>query len=257
MVTEVGDSERQAFLRDKAIKEAKTIHVGPDTLSIYIRRIISKVKPGNMVLDVGCGTAHIIGELAKRTNNVFYVGLDISSAMAKIARRNNKENMEIGIMRGDGLNLPFKDESFQVVINRLADFSLNEVYRVLKNGGVFLRFGLGPEGSKEILSIFPDRYDEGAFFFPKNPRRWKKEVAEEIQASGFSEMRLNDYKGRSYYLSVESLVNLIEMVPLVKDFDRRKDIDKLERFSKEYGTKRGIPITDHFYILGGTKPQRP
>lgn len=254
MVTEVGDSERQAFLRDKAIKKGKTIHVGPDILSVYIRRIVSEVKPGDMVLDVGCGTAHIIGELVKRTNNVFYVGLDISSAMAKIAGGNSKGIMEIGIMRGDGLNLPFKDESFQVVMNRLADFSLNEVYRVLKSGGAFFRFGLGPEGSNEILSIFPDRYDEGGFFFPKNPRRWKKDVVKEMQASGFSEIRLNDYKGKSYYLNVESLMDLIEMVPLVKDFDRRKDRDKLRRFSKKCKTKRGIPITDHFYILDGTKP---
>lgn len=189
MNTQLGDSERQAFLRDKVIKEGKAVNVGPNTLSISIRRTITKVKPDDMVLDVGCGTAHIIVELAKRTSNVFYVGLDISSAMVKIAKRNSKGNLEIGIARGDGFNLPFKDETFQVVLNRLAECSLTEIYRVLKSGGTFFEFRLGPESSKEILSLFPDRYEEGTFFFPKNPRRWKSEVVKERQ--GLASLKLD------------------------------------------------------------------
>jgi SAM-dependent methyltransferase len=254
MAAQLGDTERQAFLRDKAIKEGKTVNVGPDTLSVYIQRTIAKVKPDDTVLDVGCGTAHIIAELTRRTSNVFFVGLDVSSAMVKIARGNCKGKMETGIVRGDGFSLPFKDGSFQVVLNRLAECSATEICRVLKSGGTFFEFRLGPESSKEILSLFPDRYEEGAFFFPKNPRRWKREAVKERQGFGFSEIRLNDYKGKSYYPSVKGLMDLVEMVPLVKDFDRAKDREKFERFSKKYKNRKGIPITYHFFILEATKP---
>jgi SAM-dependent methyltransferase len=254
MTSRLGDSERQAFLRDKAIKEGKTVNVGPDTVSIYIQRAIAKVKPDDMALDVGCGTAHIIVELARRTRNVFFVGLDISSAMVKIARENSRGKMEMGIVRADGLNLPFKDGCFQVVLNRLAECSLTEIQRVLKSGGTFFEFRLGPENEKEILSLFPDRYEEGTFFFPKNPRKWKSEVVKERQRLGFSKTRLNDYKGKSYHRSVKSLMDLVEMVPLVRDFHRTRDRMKLERFSKEHKDGKGIPITYHFFILEATKP---
>nr|MDO8133972.1 methyltransferase domain-containing protein [Candidatus Njordarchaeum guaymaensis] len=82
-----GDSERQAFLRDKATKEEKIINAGPDAYSIYIQKILSRTWSGNTVIDVGCGTAHVILELAREKDDVFCVGLDISSGMVRIERR--------------------------------------------------------------------------------------------------------------------------------------------------------------------------
>jgi hypothetical protein len=39
------------------------------------------------------------------------------------------------------------------------------------------------------------------------------------------------------------------MVPLVKDFDRKKDKSTVEGLAKKYKTGDGIEITWHYYVL--------
>jgi hypothetical protein len=52
---------------------------------------------------------------------------------------------------------------------------------------------------------------------------------------------IDDYKEIEYYQSVEELMGLIEMVPLVKNFDREKDKETVEALAKRYLSKRGYP----------------
>ena len=48
-------------------------------------------------------------------------------------------------------------------------------------------------------------------------------------------------------------MDLIEMVPLVRKFDRKKDRGKIEELAKKYGSKKGVKITWHYYILTARK----
>jgi cyclopropane fatty-acyl-phospholipid synthase-like methyltransferase len=49
-----GDTTRQAILRETMIKQSK------EAGSMFIKTIASVLKPGMILLDIGCGTAHII-----------------------------------------------------------------------------------------------------------------------------------------------------------------------------------------------------
>ncbi len=247
MLTSRGDTERQAFLRDKSIKE-----VG-DGANIYVTRILSVLIPRSKLLDVGCGTAHIIKRLAKRCKNLLFIGLDVSPAMMDMARNNTQGLTNVELVQGDGLELPFKGSEFDVVINRLADYSPSEVYRILKRGGYFFEYGLGPDADQEIKEFFPNRYEEENFFLPKDPVHWRKEIVEEVSKVGFDEIKIEDYRRKDHYRSKEEIMDLIEMVPLVKDFDREKDSLKVDDFIDRYRERDGIGITWHFYILRAQK----
>ena len=68
---------------------------------------------------------------------------------------------------GDGKGrLPFADESFHMVINRHGDFSPQEIYRVLKPGGLFITQQVGAENDRELVELlcgetdlpFPEQY---------------------------------------------------------------------------------------------------
>jgi len=48
-------------------------------------------------------------------------------------------------------------------------------------------------------------------------------------------------------------MNLIEMVPLAKDFGREKDREIVEKLAKRYQSEKGIQITWHYYILMARK----
>lgn len=243
-----GDTEKQAVLRDSMIKKSKSRR------SSYVSRILTVLKPAMKILDVGCGTAHIIQELAAIRKTSEHVGLDVSEAMLKLAKENCERFRNIGLVLGDGLILPFPDEKFDIVITRLAEYSPQEAHRVLKKGGIFFECSLGPEADKEIVEFFPERIEPENFFFPKNLKEWKQEVTEPIKKTGFTVSEVQDYKEDDYYGSEDELMDLIEMVPLVKDFDRKEDRMLVKRLADKYGDNSGIRITWHYYVLAATRP---
>ena len=68
---------------------------------------------------------------------------------------------------GDGKGkLPFDDSNFHMVINRHGDFYPEEIYRVLKPGGLFITQQVGAENDRELVALlcgetelpFPEQY---------------------------------------------------------------------------------------------------
>jgi ubiquinone/menaquinone biosynthesis C-methylase UbiE len=227
---EKGDTKTQAKLRDTFTKHPVT--------TPYIHRITSYVTPGIILLDIGCGTGHILTQLLNPGYTC--IGLDISSAMIQIASR----NPQALFVQGDGESLPFLGSTCDIVINRLASYSLAEVYRVLTLNGFFIEYGLGPEANKEIKNIFPTRINKDAFFFPKT-KNWKKEVIQKIEKK-FSILHFQEYKQTEYY-TISRALDLIEMVPLVNNFNREKDKTIITRIAHKNSNL--IKTTWHYYIV--------
>jgi len=242
-----GDTERQAILRDEAIKKSKKARKNR-----YIASINALLKSGMKLLDIGCGTAHIIQELAKCKNSEL-IGLDLSVAMLRIAKSNTRSLQNVSLIRADGYRLPFRDRIIDIVINRLAEYSTQEAYRILKTNGFFLQYGLGPHASEEIPEFFRERIEPSSFFVPKNPKRWKEEASQHVVQAGFTILSMRDYMEDRYYEDENELMNLIEMVPLVKDFDRVADRRIIQELAKKYRKDKGIKIALHYYIIVATK----
>lgn len=239
-----GDSQKQALLRDKMIKKGRK-----NSKSRYISKILSVLKPQMKLLDIGCGTAHIIQELATSKGRPLLVGLDVSPAMLKIADIHTAKFSNIGLVEGDGFKLPFPGCIFDIVITKLADYSPQEAYRVLRKNGYFFEYSLGPEADKEIKEFFPKRITKENFFFPRNLKEWKQEVCEHIREAGFAVSSVEDFKEDNYYDNEDELMDLIEMVPLVKDFDRETDRKKIKQLVEQYENEEGVKITWHYYIM--------
>ena len=66
---------------------------------------------------------------------------------------------------GDSL-LPFKDNEFDIIINKHGSFNISELFRILKTGGIFITQQVGAENDKELIELllpqtelsFPDSY---------------------------------------------------------------------------------------------------
>ena len=127
------------------------------------RRLVNlaQVHPGQRALDICCGTGDIAFELAARGAEV--VGLDFSEAMLTMARRRQKAEgraQEAGavagaqtnprFVRGEAEQIPFSDDSFEVVtvgygLRNLASWEtgVREMGRVAKAGGRLLMLDFG------------------------------------------------------------------------------------------------------------------
>ncbi len=95
---------------------------------------------GKKVLDVGAGTGRLSLPLANRGASV--TALDVSPKMLELVKR---KNAKIITVVGDAESLPFESGSFDIVtaaflIVHLKDPTrfFDEVYRVLKDGGMFV-----------------------------------------------------------------------------------------------------------------------
>jgi len=101
---------------------------------------MAKLKPGDRVLDIGCGDGAFTEEAMRLTGNV--VGLDFSEEMLNAAKKRLTHLPEIEWLNGDASAMPFHDESFDTVLS-VAMLGMvpdplgviRESYRVLKPGG--------------------------------------------------------------------------------------------------------------------------
>ncbi len=50
-------------------------------------------------------------------------------------------------------NMPFEDESFDVILNRHGSFHAKEIYRVLKKGGYFITQQVGEDNDRELVGM--------------------------------------------------------------------------------------------------------
>ena len=99
---------------------------------------------GKEVLEVSCGHGGGASYLTRAQLPAKYIGLDLNPKGVGFCKRRHPLP-GLDFVRGDAENLPFPDESFDVVINVEAshcypDFGrfLREVARVLRPGGYFL-----------------------------------------------------------------------------------------------------------------------
>ena len=131
---------------------------------------ISRVKPGQKVLDVAGGTGDLAAKFAKRVGPSGHVVLsDINQSMLDIGRDRLIDKglvKNISYVSADAQMLPFQDDSFDIVSIGFGlrnvtdkDRALISMRRVLRPGGKLLIL----EFSKPYSDIISKLYDEYSF----------------------------------------------------------------------------------------------
>ena len=130
----------------------------------YREQILHYLKPEMQILDIDTGGGEFLLSLHHPYRNTS-------------ATENYPPNIElcqntllplgIDFRSADGKgNLPFEDERFDLVLNRHGDLNPDEIYRVLKPGGLFITQQVGAENDREQVELlcghtdlpFPDQY---------------------------------------------------------------------------------------------------
>lgn len=121
-------------------------------MTVFFKRHYSKLaqliqlKPGERLLDVGCGPGNLLQLIQKKHPKNKLVGLDVDPDSLKIAQKNLPQTT---FHESSAIKIPEPDASFNVVTSTLMFHHLKtdekkqmlkEVYRVLKPGGQFYLF---------------------------------------------------------------------------------------------------------------------
>lgn len=93
------------------------------------------------VMDLGCGTGNSVDYFKKKDLHIKWVGVDIRSSIEVNSRTRN----DVKFMTFDGVNLPFEENSFDMIFsNHVLEHVkyprklLKEVQRILVPGGYFV-----------------------------------------------------------------------------------------------------------------------
>jgi demethylmenaquinone methyltransferase/2-methoxy-6-polyprenyl-1,4-benzoquinol methylase len=133
----------------------------------------SEIKPGERVLDIGCGTGDQAIYFAKR--GAIVAGIDINPKMiGRALMRKKKEGLEVSFQGGNATNLPFLEPVFDVAVISLVlheieskdrDKVISEMKRVVKKGGRLIFVDLNCPLPKSMTSILVKSIE---FFAGKN-----------------------------------------------------------------------------------------
>ena len=151
-----GGAQRAGRVRDLFGTIARRYDLINDVQSLGLHRLwkrrlvrLAGLGPGQRALDLCCGTGDVAFALARTGAAV--TGLDFSPAMLAVARqRAGRELRPVEFLEGDALNLPFPDDTFDVItisygLRNLADFDVGVagMKRVLRPGGRLLVLDFG------------------------------------------------------------------------------------------------------------------
>ncbi len=125
----------------------RVISLGTDVK--WRKKVVATVAAANpdSILDIATGTGDLAIQMVA-TGASRIVGLDLSEGMLKVGRRKISEkgfNAQIEMIQGDSEDLPFGDSSFDAItvafgVRNFENLKkgLEEIYRVLKPGGIFV-----------------------------------------------------------------------------------------------------------------------
>jgi ubiquinone/menaquinone biosynthesis C-methylase UbiE len=129
----------------------------------HLFRLVRRFKRSGRILEVGFGNAYLLKRLCCAHYQCY--GIDISSQNVQYTKRLlRKKNMDIFLRKGNITKLPFSENFFDAVIaSEVLEHldsdnlkkALQEVYRCLKRGGLFISTVPAKEDLKENLCYCP------------------------------------------------------------------------------------------------------
>ncbi|MEL7006078.1 MAG: class I SAM-dependent methyltransferase [Bacteroidota bacterium] len=143
------------------------------------------------VLELGMGNGAFIKNIVNMDPSIQYTGYDYSDLMVEEAVKNNRllvDDGRVKIVKGDGQNLPFENNSFNKI------FTINTLYFWEDVSKVFseLKRVLRPKG-KLIISIRPkhnlEKFPVTAYGFSKFT---KADILRLFQSNGFAQLEVTE-----------------------------------------------------------------
>lgn len=146
-------------------------------------------------------------------------------------------------------HLPFDNSSFDIVINRHGDFSIQELLRILKPGGLFVTQQVGAENDRKLVDLLlPDT----ALPYPE---QFLQKAVKKFRRAGFKILQSQEAFSKIRFYDVGALVWFARIIEWeFPGFSVESCLDNLNKAQQMLEKEGVIEASTHRFLLAAQKP---
>lgn len=238
------------------LAELRAVIEEPNPEALFTQLVTEGIEAEDVVLDIGTGDGYWFMEhVAPRVS--LAVGMDNGEARLRqgVAAKTASRIANVQFVKADAREIPLKDQSVSVIINRRGPFGdptdaryFTEGLRVLARGGKVFEIGIGELNAREISQVF----GRGQMLGDESRGRIVERIAAQRRENGLAIERMADAPTAEYFPNRESLELRLLTAPVLEDFDPGAEGHLVDEVVRRHSTDRGIRLTFHRTILVST-----
>lgn len=185
------------------------------TVGTALLQSVDVANQGGLLLDIGCGTGFLTGELLALSGCGHIIALDMALGMLHSSQQKLAGHANVGYLCADAEALPLADGCVDGVFSNLAlqwcgDLKtvFTGIRRVLKPGGNFVFATFGPATLQELKAAWAtvDDYPHVNDFYGEQT------IASQLRQTGFAHVHSQCQHYRPRYVSVHALMQELKHI---------------------------------------------
>lgn len=217
----------------------------------YRENVRAAMKGVKTMLDMGTGGGELLCSLQPLLGDTYVT--ESWPPNVEVARR-RLEPLGVKVVHVESEDhLPFDQSHFDLVINRHEDFSAEEVYRVLRAGGVFITQQVGDLNTDELNQLLQKKI-HGTVTHP-NPSWNLVRVTAELKNAGFRMVEELNETYPSFFYDVGAVVYFLRHIPWeIPDFDTNRYRGPLLELHQKITQEGKLQVTTSRFYVEARKP---
>ena len=196
----------------------------------YASTILSAMKQAKTMLDMGTGGGERLASFAAQQPLPEHTYATEGYAPNVAVARQRLTSLGVNVYEvNEDDQLPFADNTFDLIINRHTSYDPGEVWRVLKPGCQFITQQVGDQTNRRLHELL-DTKPEG-YFYAGAPQKhaWNLEYAvHELEAASWRIITQQEEFYPTHYYDVGAIVYYLKAIPwTIPDFSVEKYFDRL------------------------------
>ena len=219
-------------------------HLDPEPPWDYVQVVPERARDRRSALDMGTGPGERLAALRDSLPERL-VATEEWPTNAPVAYQ-RLTSLGIDVVHCRSLQLSFRDEAFDLVLNRHDDLDPAEVARVLQPGGLLITQQVGRDNWRELRRRFPRATDWGDV---------RGAYARGFITAGLEVTADQQHVYKVAFPSLSELVFMLTVAPwTIPEFDLDRDVGALLEIESDCQTSDGLVLTESRFLIVAEKP---